>query len=159
MDKNKIRKNVVEYLSEDYQIPKFDVDKIFCYYISDEDFTPREEYKTEYLDEDKLFGQTPSFISKYLSEFEQKFGKGTVEQRWSGYEDNYFVYQYKGVEDDETVENRIYKKVQKEVVKYIRVEEQKLAKEKKIKELEKELTKLKRDSCDVESEIFYLKNN
>lgn len=159
MDKNKIRKNVVEYLSEDYQMPKSDVDKIFCYYISDEDFIPKEEYKSADIDEDKLFGQTPSFISSYLAKFEKKFGEGTVEQRWAGYESNYFVYQYKGVEDDETVENRIYKKVQKEVVKYIKVEEQKLAKENKIKELEKELAKLKRDSCNVESEIFNIKNN
>ena len=79
---------------------------LFNCYVVEEDFIPRVEYKTEYLDEDKLFGQTPSFISKYLSEFEQKFGKGTVEQRWSGYEDNYFVYQYKGVEDDDALNIR-----------------------------------------------------
>ncbi len=148
MDKNSIKRNIIDRIFRCYEydsLTRAEADMLFNWYVTEEDFTPREEYKTVYLDEEKLFGQTPSFISKYLSEYEQKFGKGTVEQRWSGYEDNYFVYQYKGVEDDDTVENRIYDHVNKEADKYVMEKERKEAKKKRIKELEKELAKLKRN--------------
>lgn len=147
MDKNNIKRNVIDNIFRCYEydgLTKAEADMLFNCHVVEEDFTPREEYKTEYLDEDKLFGQTPSFISKYLSEFEQKFGKGTVEQRWSGYEDNYFVYQYKGVEDEDVIEERLCEHVRKEVEKYLKEKEKKLAKEKRIKELEKELAELKK---------------
>lgn len=148
MDKNSIKRNVIDNIFSDYKydgLTRAEADMLFNCHVAEDDFTPREEYKTEYLDEDKLFGQTPSFISKYLSEFEQKFGKGTVEQCWPGYEDNYFVYQYKGVEDDNVIEDRLYEHVSKEVDKYLKEKEKKLAKEKRIKELEKELAKLKKE--------------
>lgn len=147
MDKNSIKRNVIDSIFRHYEydgLTRAEADMLFNRHVVEEDFTPREEYKTEYLDEEKLFGQTLSSISKYLSEFEQKFGKGTVEQRWSGYEDNYFVYQYKGVEDDDVIEKRLYEHVSKEVEKYLKEKEKKLAKEKRIKELEKELAELKK---------------
>ena len=148
MDKNTIKRNVIDNIFRCYEydgLTRAEADMLFNCHVVEEDFTPREEYKTVDLDEDKLFGQTPSFISKYLSEYEQKFGEGTVEQRWSGYEDNYFVYQYKGVEDDNVIEGRLYEHVSKEVDKYLKEKEKKLAKEKRIKELEKELAKLKKE--------------
>jgi len=148
MDKNSIKRNVIDNIFSYYEydgLTRAEADMLFNRHVVEEDFTPREEYKTVDLDEDKLFGQTPSFISKYLSEYEQKFGEGTVEQRWSGYEDNYFVYQYKGVEDDNVIEGRLYEHVSKEVDKYLKEKEKKLAKEKRIKELEKELAKLKKE--------------
>ena len=148
MNKNSIKRNVIDNIFRCYEydgITKAEVDMLFNCNVVEEDFTPREEYKTEYLDKDKIFGQTPSFISKYLSEFEQKFGKGTVEQRWFGYEDNYFVYQYKGVEDDDEIEGRLGEHVRKGVVMYLKEKEKKLAKEKRIEELEKELAKLRKE--------------
>lgn len=149
MNKTDIKKNVINNIYAYYHydgLTKTEADMLFNRYVVDEDFIPKVENKTEPLDEDKLFGQTPAFIYQYLSEFDRNFGVGIVEQHWSGYEDNYFVYKYKGLEDDSAIENRIYEHLDKEVKKYLHQKEKKVAKEKRIKELENELAELKKNN-------------
>lgn len=111
--------------------------------VKDEDFAPKEIKVEESLDVCELFGKTPEELCAYFKQLEKQFGVGTFEQKWSGYEDNYFVYEHKGFEDDDSIENRIYKIVIKYVDDKALLREKELAKEKRIKELEAELAKLK----------------
>lgn len=144
MDKIKIKENIISNLL-DNKITRSEVVMLFDKYVTDSDFTPQEVIRSEYIEEDKLFGKTPKEIKQYLTELETKFGVGTVEQHWSGYEDNYFVYEYKGVEGDDEIEERLYLYIKKEADKYLVAKSKREEKIKRINELEKELAKLKKD--------------
>lgn len=145
MNRNKIKNAVIEsaYYIYGHIYNKKQLAVMFDQCIKDEDFMPKEIKVKEDLDERKLFGKTPEELCAYFKQLEKQFGVGTFEQKWSGYGDNYFVYEHKGFEDDDSIENRIYKMVIKYVDNEVEFREKELAKEKRIKELEAELTKLK----------------
>lgn len=145
MNRNKIKNAVIESVHYVYEhfYNKQQLTVMFDQCVKDEDFIPKEIKVEEGLDGHELFGKTPEELCVYFKQLEKRFGVGTFEQKWSGYEDNYFVYEHKGVEDDDSVENRIYKIVIKYVDNKVELREKELAEEKRIKELEAELAKLK----------------
>ena len=95
------------------------------------------------IDTDKLFDVTIDEAIKYL----QSLPKDAIlEERWSGYEDNYFVASKYVEEGDESMSSRIFLAFRDYLEKRNeRLEEHK--KQKRIEILEAELARLKGEKC------------
>ena len=93
------------------------------------------------VEKDDLFGNIDSVI-EYLKSLKLQ-GYVEIDERWSGYEDNYFV----GVKNEEETDDEYYSRLGKIVSKYSmdirKRKEEEARKNKRIKELEEELYKLK----------------
>lgn len=93
------------------------------------------------IDNDDLFDGIDKVI-EYLKGLKSK-GYTRIEERWSGYEDNYFV----AIKNEEEDDNEYYRRLAKLTDSASNVieerESEKAEKEKRIKELEAELKKLK----------------
>ena len=101
------------------------------------------EKESDCLDKDKLFANTIDETLAYINSLKSK-GWTSIQEKWSGYEDNYFVACKTVLEDDDDYAKRIGREIlNEEVKKEVRRREQDKAKQKKIAELEKELKKLK----------------
>lgn len=90
-----------------------------------------------------LFADDIDTTIKYLKELKEK-GFTRIEERWYGYEDNYFVAIKMEQENDEEYVDRIAHTI-KEIIhkEEIRIDNER-AKQKKIKELEKQIQELKK---------------
>lgn len=91
------------------------------------------------VNEDKLFDVPIEDAINYLKTLN---GKHILEQRWSGYEDNYFVAVYDDAENDDEYVYRISRLASKELDKINKEAEEKRQKEAKIAQLKKELREL-----------------
>lgn len=94
------------------------------------------------VDKDDLFDGIDKSIV-FLKKLKEK-GYTRIEERWSGYECNYFVAVKKELETDEEYYHRIATLVAEESEAIERREAQRSAAKKRIKELEDELKKLKK---------------
>lgn len=102
--------------------------------------------RTEDVKESKLFDVPVEDAIAYLKTFN---GKHILEQRWSGYEDNYFVVSYKDFENDGEYACRITDLVSEELDKINKEDEEGKRKKAKIAQLEKELAELKSDVANA----------
>ena len=66
--------------------------------------------KKELVDKERLFGRKVSEIIDFLSEYKDYI----LEERWSGYEDNYFVFVNNRSETADEIIKRIYSEVNSE---------------------------------------------
>ncbi|MBQ8709393.1 MAG: hypothetical protein IJ550_02260 [Bacteroidaceae bacterium] len=96
---------------------------------------------TKDIDEDKLLGGIENAIA-YLTSLKGE-GYACIEQRWSGYEDNYFVAVKVEDETDGEYYRRLADAITLHVEQFLKKEDEENAKKKRIQELEKELRQLK----------------
>lgn len=99
--------------------------------------------RQRYIDEESLFCDINSVI-EYLDNLKDE-GYTSIKQGWSGYEDNYFVAVKMTEETDEEYLRRLAEIVSS-YLKYLKEEnlsKERAKKEKRIKQLEKELNQLK----------------
>ena len=97
--------------------------------------------RDEEIKESKLFDVSINDAIKYLKTFD---GNLILEQRWSGYEDNYFVATKADVENNEEYVYRLSRVIARELNK-MRKEEKELArKREELSRLKSEITKLER---------------
>lgn len=93
------------------------------------------------IDKHDLFGNIDGVI-EYLKSLKTQ-GYTIVEERWSGYENNYFV----GIKKEEETDEEYYKRLGEMVTEYseeiAKREEEEMKKKKRIKELEEELRKIR----------------
>lgn len=148
--KDKIRKELIDSIVDWYEddgITKEIAAKLIDKLFKDNDYLPKETNREFDIEKEDLFGKSIKETCEYLKSLENKFGKGTLEEKWSGYEDNYFVYEYFSLENEEDIFNRLYNKAKEEAKhEAYKIEEDRKKKE-KIKALEKELSELRR-SCE-----------
>jgi hypothetical protein len=91
------------------------------------------------VDAEKLFNVSVADAIKYL----QSFPKDAIlEERWSGYEDNYFVVSKYVEESDETTSSRIFRAFS-DYLKRRKSADDEAERQKRIKSLEAELARLK----------------
>ena len=101
------------------------------------------EKESDCLDEDKLFADTIDETLAYINSL-KKEGWTSIEQKWSGYEDNYFVACKTVLEDDDDYAKRIGRDILNEKVRIeVSRREEVDAKRKKIEALEDEIKKLR----------------
>ena len=81
-----------------------------------------------------------TFLQKKLSE-----GFTTVGERWSGYEDNYFVLCKDEMETVEDIVERLHSPISHNIATLMEEEYKKAQNRKRIAELQKEIAKLKKD--------------
>lgn len=93
------------------------------------------------VDKNDLFGDIDKSIA-LLKKLKEK-GYTSIEERWCGYEDNFYEAVKKELETDEEYLRRIVVLVVEESKDIERREEQRSAVKKRIKELEDELKKMK----------------
>ena len=104
------------------------------------------EKESDCLDEDKLFANTIDETLSYINSL-KKDGWTSIEQKWCGYEDNYFVACKTVLEDDDDYAERVGRVILNEEVKKeaLRREENERKKKEvkrlkdKIKEIEKSI--------------------
>lgn len=97
--------------------------------------------RTEDVSEGRLFDVPVEDAITYLKTFN---GKHRLEQRWSDYEDNYFVVASDGVENDGEYAYRIARLVSKELDRIDEEAQEIEQKKAKITQLEKELRELRK---------------
>jgi hypothetical protein len=99
--------------------------------------------RTKEISKEDLFGDIDNVIS-FLKSL-KKDGYNEIDEKWSGYEDNYFQAEKYTKETDEEFYSRIAYKVS-ETADYLKEKKEKKAeKERRIKELEEEIRKLKKE--------------
>ena len=139
MDIAKIKQEIFNKIKFNHiNIPNKDIFKII-------DDIPQNKFKpltiTEIIkevDEDDLFDRKVSEIITFLSQYKDY----TLEERWYGYEENYFVLTQERQENlDETV-NRIYNDIQSSCQEYVEKEEELKKIEKQISELQDKRNKI-----------------
>ena len=139
MDIAKIKQEIFNKIKFNHiNIPNKDIFKII-------DDIPQNKFKpltiTEIIkevDEDDLFDRKVSEIITFLSQYKDY----TLEERWYGYEENYFVLTQERQENlDETV-NRIYNDIQSNCQEYVEKEEELKKIEKQISELQDKRNKI-----------------
>lgn len=74
------------------------------------------EKESDCLDEDKLFANTIDETLAYINSL-KKDGWTSIEQKWCGYEDNYFVARKTVLEDDDDYAERVGRVILNEEVK------------------------------------------
>lgn len=112
--------------------------------LSDDDYNARSIRKEIDISRDMLFGKTVADVCTYLKSLEAKYGKGTLEEKWSGYEDNYFVYEYDSVEDKDEIYSRLREVVKEAVLREKEIMKAEKERLDKIARLERELATLKK---------------
>ena len=90
------------------------------------------------LDKDDLFDRKVSEIITFLSQYKDY----TLEERWSGYEENYFVLTQERQENLDEIVNRIYNDIQSDCQEYVTKEEELKKIEKQISELQNKRNKI-----------------
>ena len=116
MDIDKIKQELFNKIKFNYiNIPNKDIFKI----IAD---IPQNKFKphtiTEIIkevDKDNLFDRKVSEIITFLSQYKDY----TLEERWSGYEDNYFTLIQERQENLDEIVNRIYNDIQSDCQEYV----------------------------------------
>ena len=108
--KNLIRKELIDDMFETYEclgITRDIVTSVIDRTLSDDDYNAKSIKKEIDISRDMLFGKTVADVCTYLKSLEAKYGKGTIEEKWSSYEENYFVYEYDSVEDKDELYSRL----------------------------------------------------
>ena len=139
MDINKIKQEIFNKIKFNYiNIPNKDIFKII-------DDIPQNKFKphtiTEIIkevDKDDLFDRKVSEIITFLSQYKDY----TLEERWSGYEENYFTLTQERQENLDEIVNRIYNDIQSICLKYVKKEEELKNIEKQISELQNKRNKI-----------------
>jgi hypothetical protein len=87
---------------------------------------------------DNLFGKPINSAINYLIELQSKYGAdATLEEGWTGYEDNYFYVYYEEPESDYEYEQRVQKELERLRIKKEKEELKKLnARQKKLEQYE-----------------------
>ena len=103
------------------------------------EFEPRTitEVKEE-IDRENLFDRKVSDVITYLSQYKDY----TLEERWSGYEDNYFVFSIQRPETSDEIATRICNIVRGSCCSFLKHEEQIADIDKQIRKLENQKRKL-----------------
>ena len=144
---NLIRKELISDMFETYEylgITRDTVTSVIDRTLSDDDYNAKSIRKENDISSDMLFGKSVADVCTYLKSLETKYGKGTLEEKWSGYEDNYFVYEYDSVEDKDEIYSRLREVVEEAVLREkdrMKAEKERLD---KIARLERELATLKK---------------
>ena len=139
MDITKIKQELFNKIKFNYiNIPNKDIFKII-------DDIPQNKFKpltiTEIIkevDKDNLFDRKVSEIITFLSQYKDY----TLEERWSGYEDNYFTLTQERQENLDEIVNRIYNDIQSDCQEYVTKEEELKKIEKQISELQNKRNKI-----------------
>ena len=139
MDLIKIKQEIFNKIKFNYiNISNKDICKII-------DDIPQNKFKpltiTEIIkevDEDDLFDRKVSEIIIFLSQYKDY----TLEERWYGYEENYFVLTQERQENLDEIVNRIYNDIQSNCQKYVTKEEELKKIEKQISELQNKRNKI-----------------
>ena len=139
MDIDKIKQELFNKIKFNYiNIPNKDIFKII-------DDIPQNNFKphtiTEIIkevDEDDLFDRKVSEIITFLSQYKNC----TLEERWYGYEENYFVLTQERQENLDEIVNRIYNDIQSDCQKYVTKEEELKKIDKQISELQNKRNKI-----------------
>ena len=138
-----IAREVKEYLFNDEASIEAIADVLRSLY-STSDINKRNKVNREYnIDAKCLFTDIDTAI-KYLNELKRR-GYTSIEEKWSGYEDNYFV----AIMEEEENEDEYYRRLADEVGKRFRylenkgVNAMKAFTKKRIKEMEEEIKRLK----------------
>lgn len=139
MDIAKIKQEIFNKIKFNYiNISNKDIFKII-------DDIPQAKFKpliiTEIIkevDEDALFDRKVSEIITFLSQYKDY----TLEERWYGYEDNYFVLTQERQENLDEIVNRIYNDIQSICQEYVEKEEELKKIEKQISELQNKRNKI-----------------
>ena len=103
------------------------------------EFEPRTitEVKEE-IDRENLFDRKVSDVITYLSQYKDY----TLEERWSGYEDNYFVFSTQRPETSDEIATRICNIVRGSCCSFLKQEEQIADIDRQIRRLENQKRKL-----------------
>jgi len=144
---NLIRKELIDDMFETYEdfgITKEIAASVIDKTLSDDDYKAKSIKKEADISRDMLFGKSVADTCTYLKSLEAKYGKGTVEEKWSGYEDNYFVYEYDSIEDKDDIYLRLRKVVKGAVVRKKEIMKDEKDRLDKIARLESELAILKK---------------
>lgn len=96
---------------------------------------------SEYIDEKNLFCEIDEIIA-FLTSL-KKTGYTSIYQRWSGYEDNYFVAVKISDETDDEYHERLADTIAPYIEGYLKEDDEKESRKRRIRELEQELQKLK----------------
>lgn len=139
MDIDKIKQELFNKIKFNYiNISNKDIFKII-------DDIPQNKFKpltiTEIIkevDKDDLFDRKVSEIITFLSQYKDY----TLEERWYGYEDNYFVITQERQENLDEIVNRIYNDIQSSCQEYVTKEEELKRIEKQISELQDKRNKI-----------------
>lgn len=139
MDIAKIKQEIFNKIKFNYvNISNKDIFKII-------DDIPQNKFKpltiTEIIkevDEDDLFDRKVSEIITFLSQYKDY----TLEERWYGYEENYFVLTQERQENLDEIVNRIYDNVRSICQEYVTKEEELKKIEKQISELQNKRNKI-----------------
>ena len=139
MDIAKIKQEIFNKIKFNHiNIPNKDIFKII-------DDIPQNKFKpliiTEIIkevDEDDLFDRKVSEIITFLSQYKDY----TLEERWYGYEENYFVLTQERQENLDEIVNRIYNGIQSSCQEYVEKEEELKKIEKQISELQDKRNKI-----------------
>lgn len=137
MTKEEIKKQVFDWYSEEDKY----FDESFETVMNTTHVKRKLVQRTFEIERDKLFGVIDNVVP-FLMSLKEK-GYVSIEERWSGYENNYFVAVKNGIENDEEYCERLAKMVNTVSKQIEEREKKKGEKEKRIKELEFELRKLK----------------
>ena len=139
MDIAKIKQELFNKIKFNYiNIPNKDIFKII-------DNIPQNKFKSHTIteiikevDKDDLFDRKVSEIITFLSQYKDY----TLEERWSGYEDNYFILTQERQESLDEIVNRIYNDIQSDCQEYVTKEEELKKIEKQISELQNKRNKI-----------------
>ncbi len=102
------------------------------------------EKESDCLDEDKLFANTIDETLAYINSLKKK-GWTSIEERWSGYENNYFVACKAVLEDDNDYAERIGRKIlNEEVRKEVLRREENERKKKEVKRLKDKIKEIEK---------------
>ena len=139
MDIDKIKQELFNKIKSNYiNISNKDIFKII-------DDIPQNRFKpltiTEIIkevDKDDLFDRKVSEIITFLSQYKDY----THEERWCGYEENYFTLTQERQENLDEIVNRIYNDIQSDCQKYVTKEEELKKIDKQISELQNKRNKI-----------------
>lgn len=139
MDIAKIKQEIFNKIKFNHiNIPNKDIFKII-------DDIPQNNFKpliiTEIIkevDKDDLFDKKVSEIITFLSQYKDY----TLEERWSGYEENYFTLTQERQENLDEIVNRIYNDIQSDCQEYVTKQEELKKIEKQISELQNKRNKI-----------------
>lgn len=136
--KNELKKEVRDYFSGEVEF----FDEAYESVMSTMPTNRKMVEHTCDVDKNDLFGDIDKSIA-LLKKLKEK-GYTSIEERWCGYEDNFYEAVKKELETDEEYYHRIATLVAEESEAIERREAQRSAAKKRIKELEDELKKLKK---------------
>lgn len=117
------------------------VEKVYDEFLENEDVEKIIVNHELDLDHDKLFADKIEDSIAYLTKLKDK-GYSSVEERWAGYEDNYFVAVKIEKETDDEFALRIAKAIELRIEMEVNEEEKQRKIDKQIEELQDKIKKL-----------------